>query len=72
MDTEPEDITPAEEPKEEVCDTHTGPLENEDDARFLPLNDSRRLAIERRLGKKFSNDPMPQITAQDPKDLIGE
>lgn len=47
---------PAAEPDHEVADPHRGPLDNDDDARFLDPVDPRRLAIERERGRPFDQE----------------
>lgn len=44
------DRTP--EPDTEPFDPHTGPLDNDDDARYLREDDPRRIEVERRHGHR--------------------
>lgn len=44
---------PAPEPSDEPSDPHAVPLENEDDAQYLPEDDPRRKEVEQRRGKPF-------------------
>jgi hypothetical protein len=50
------DITPRPEPEPEPADPHTPPLEDDDDARHLRPNDPRRIEVEARRGRRFSED----------------
>jgi hypothetical protein len=47
------DLTPAPEPDQEPADMHVGPLDTDDDARYLKPDDPRRLDAERRRGRPF-------------------
>lgn len=47
-------VKPTPEPSREPFDPHLGPLDNEDDARFLDPADPRRMEIERKRGRPFS------------------
>ena len=47
---------PNAEPDAEPADAHAGPLENDDDARWLRRDDPRRLEVERRRGVPFDQD----------------
>jgi hypothetical protein len=44
------------EPAREPFDPHLGPLDDDDDARYLDPVDPRRLEIERRRGHSFDDD----------------
>jgi hypothetical protein len=57
-DTEQHDIEvqPSPEPDHELSDLHLGPLDNDDDARYLDPIDSRRRTIERQRGRQFTDD----------------
>jgi hypothetical protein len=48
--TEPEERN---EPPEERADPHEGPLDDDEDARYLQPDDPRRIAALRRLGGTF-------------------
>jgi hypothetical protein len=50
------DPPPNPEPFADPADQHTGPLDQEDDARYLDPADPRRLAVERRRGRPFKDD----------------
>lgn len=50
------EFDPRAEPDEEVSDPHTGPLDNEDDARYLDPSDSRRRQVEADRGRPFTDD----------------
>jgi hypothetical protein len=54
----PEDVPvePAPEPAEEVSDPHTGPLDDDDDARYLSPDDPRRQRVEARRGRPFDQE----------------
>ena len=41
------------EPPEEPSDPHNGPLDDDEDARFLEENDPRRIEVEARRGRRF-------------------
>jgi hypothetical protein len=47
------EIRPAPEPDREPADMHTGPLDADDDGRYLRPDDPRRLDAERRRGRPF-------------------
>jgi hypothetical protein len=47
---------PTPEPDEEPTDQHDGPLDNEDDARYLDPVDPRRREAEQRRGRPFADD----------------
>jgi hypothetical protein len=47
---------PTPEPTSEPADDHTGPLDDDDDARYLQHGDSRRLEVEARRGRRFRED----------------
>lgn len=53
---EREEVQPRPEPAREPFDPHMGPLDNEDDARYLDPTDPRRLAIERDRGRPFRDE----------------
>lgn len=44
------------EPREEVSDPHTGPLDDDDDARYLDPVDPRRREVESKRGRPFGED----------------
>ena len=50
---EREEVEPTPEPEEEPVDHHRGPLDRDEDGRFLDRDDPRRLEAEERLGKRF-------------------
>jgi hypothetical protein len=43
------------EPEREPVDLHTGPLDDDDDARHLRRDDPRRIEVERRRGRRFDD-----------------
>lgn len=47
---------PADDPEEEPVDHHRGPLDNDEDGRWLDRDDPRRLAAEERRGRRFDDD----------------
>jgi hypothetical protein len=47
---------PNPEPDSEPFDSHSGPLDDPEDARFLDPADARRLAVERERGEPFRDD----------------
>jgi hypothetical protein len=49
-------IDPTPEPAREPFDPHLGPLDDDDDARYLDPADPRRLAIERQRGAPFDTE----------------
>jgi hypothetical protein len=49
---DPDTTTPDDEPS----DPHTGPLDDDEDARYLDPVDPRRREVEKRRGKPFSDD----------------
>jgi hypothetical protein len=48
------DPAPNPEPFADPADSHTGPLDDDDDARYLDPTDPRRLDVERRRGRPFT------------------
>jgi hypothetical protein len=54
--TEPIDPPAAPEPDTEPSDPHDQPLENDDDARHLDPVDPRRIEVERRRGRPFTDE----------------
>jgi hypothetical protein len=44
---------PAPEPEREPVDIHRGPLDEDEDGRWLERDDPRRLAAEKRRGRPF-------------------
>jgi hypothetical protein len=48
-----DDVDPAPEPDHEPSDPHRGPLDDDEDGRFLERDDPRRLEAERRRGRPF-------------------
>ena len=54
--TERREIDPRPEPDEEPSDHHRGPLDNDEDGRFLDRDDPRRQAAEERRGHPFDDD----------------
>ena len=50
------DVEPTPEPALEVSDPHTGPLDDDDDARYLDPSDNRRRAVEQVRGRRFGED----------------
>jgi hypothetical protein len=53
---EPEDEPRTPEPDEEPVDRHLGPLDDDEDGRWLREDDPRRIEAERRRGRRF--DPV--------------
>lgn len=51
-----EQVEPTAEPEREPFDPHTGPLDDDDDARFLDPADPRRRDVEARRGRPFGED----------------
>jgi hypothetical protein len=51
-----DDPLPAAEPVPEPHDPHTGPLDNDDDARYLKENDPRRIEVEAKRGRRLEDD----------------
>jgi hypothetical protein len=47
---------PTPDPGVELSDPHRGPLDDDDDARYLDPADERRLEVERRRGRPFNAD----------------
>lgn len=47
---------PARDPDEEPVDHHRGPLDRDEDGRWLDRDDPRRIAAEERLGRRFEDD----------------
>lgn len=43
-------------PDNEPSDPHAGPLDDDEDGRFLRENDPRRIAAETRRGRRFRED----------------
>jgi hypothetical protein len=50
------DVEANPEPAEDPSDPHTGPLDDDEDGRFLRENDPRRIAAESRRGRRFRED----------------
>ena len=50
------DPKPTPEPAREPFDPHLGPVDDEDDARYLDPVDPRRRAIEQQRGEPFEDD----------------
>jgi hypothetical protein len=50
------DPPPGPEPLVDPPDMHVGPLDSDDDARYLDPVDPRRLDVERRRGRPFNAD----------------
>jgi hypothetical protein len=48
---------PNPEPDSEPFDSHSGPLDDPEDARFLDPADARRLKVERDRGEPFPDEP---------------
>jgi hypothetical protein len=48
---------PNPEPDSEPFDSHSGPLDDPEDARFLDPADPRRLKVERDRGEPFPDEP---------------
>ena len=51
-----DDTPAAPEPDTEPHDPHVGPLDNDDDARYLDPIDPRRRDAEQRRGRSFDDD----------------
>jgi hypothetical protein len=57
LDFDPEtDVEPAPEPDNEPVDGHRGPLDDDEDGRWLERDDPRRIEAERRRGRPFDQD----------------
>jgi hypothetical protein len=56
------------EPAEEPSDPHTGPLDDDDDARYLDPVDPRRLEVERRRGAPFDTEEFDALADHDPEE----
>jgi hypothetical protein len=52
MTDERREVPPSPEPAREPFDPHLGPLDDDDDARFLKERDPRRVEVEKR-GRRF-------------------
>jgi hypothetical protein len=52
---------------EERSDPHLGPLDNDDDARYLDPVDPRRIEIERRRGRSFREEDYDSEQGMDPQ-----
>ena len=50
------DVPAAPEPDHELADQHRGPLDNDDDGRWLDRDDPRRIDAERRRGRAFDEE----------------
>lgn len=48
-----EDTERTPEPQEEPADQHQGPLDDDEDGRYLPRKDPRRIQAEHRRGHPF-------------------
>lgn len=55
-DTYTHEVTPNPEPAREPFDAHQGPLDDDDDARYLLPDDPRRVEVERRRGRRFGEE----------------
>jgi hypothetical protein len=44
------------EPEEEPFDPHNGPLDDDEDGRFLEENDPRRIQAEAKRGRRFKDE----------------
>jgi hypothetical protein len=55
-DDDRDEVTPAPDPGYEPYDPHLGPLDDDDDARYLDPVDPRRLEVERRGGRRFDDE----------------
>lgn len=47
---------PTAEPEDEPSDPHSGPLDDDEDGRYLSPFDPRRIEAERRRGRPFDQD----------------
>jgi hypothetical protein len=54
--TERREVAPSPEPDVEPSDLHQGPLDDDEDARYLDPVDPRRLDVERRRGRRFGDE----------------
>jgi hypothetical protein len=52
----PDRTSPRPEPAREPFDAHQGPLDYDDDARYLDPTDPRRIEVERRRGRRFDEE----------------
>jgi hypothetical protein len=50
------DVKPTPEPDEEPADAHQGPLDDQEDARYLDPVDPRRRHAEQLRGRPFADD----------------
>jgi hypothetical protein len=50
------DVEPMREPDREPVDLHRGPLDDDEDGRWLERDDPRRVEAERRRGRPFDQD----------------
>ena len=56
MSDTPPDPEPQPDPEREPVDFHRGPLDDDEDGRWLERDDPRRLEAERRRGRRFDED----------------
>ena len=50
------DPGPRPDPEREPVDPHRGPLDDDEDGRWLDRRDPRRIEAERRRGRRFDDD----------------
>jgi hypothetical protein len=65
-----DDVDPRPEPDQEPVDPHQPPLDDDEDGRFLPPMDPRRLEAEKRRGQPFESaeqdrEATPEEAARD-------
>ena len=66
------DVEPSAEPDADPTDTHTGPLDDDEDARHLRPEDPRRQEVEQRRGERFSDQPDDEGAESDAAEDEGE
>jgi hypothetical protein len=62
------EVRAADEPATDPSDPHEGPLDDDEDARFLRSEDPRRQEVEQRRGERFpdqGDDEQPEADAAD-------
>jgi len=58
------DVEPVDPPEGVVSDEHDHPLDDDEDARFLPRDDERRKLAEHRRGRPFDEEQEPEASEQ--------
>jgi hypothetical protein len=59
------EVTPNPEPAREPFDAHVGPLDDDDDARYLNPLDPRRREVERRRGHEFDTEEFDALAHEE-------